>query len=198
MPACGGKPYSSWLQGEGREGRAWSSVCKENGPMITNLHELYIHQLQDLYSAEEQILAALPKMITHAQNDELREAFEEHRKETAEQLERVTKLLTLHHQKPGGETCHAIKGLIKEGDHLMSETTGDAVDPGLIASAQRIEHYEMAAYGTAKRFAKHLDYDKDVSCLDETLEEESECNEQLTKIATGGLFTSGVNQAALA
>ena len=166
--------------------------------MITNLHQLYIHQLKDLHSAEEQILAALPKMVTHAQDDDLREAFVKHQKETTEQLQRITDLLTYHHETPGGETCHAIKGLIKEAEHLMGEVSGDAVDPSLIASAQRIEHYEIAAYGTAKRFAKHLDYSNDVSLLDETLEQESECNEELTKIATGGLFSKGVNQAALA
>ena len=165
--------------------------------MITNLQELYIHQLQDLYSAEEQILAVLPKMIGHAQDSDLRDAFEGHRKQSSEHIARITKLLAVHGEQPGGETCHAIKGLIKEAEHLMAETAGDAVDPGLIASAQRIEHYEIAAYGTTKKFAKHLGFDEDVSALDETLEDESDCNEKLTKIATGGLFSKGVNQAAL-
>lgn len=165
--------------------------------MIKNLHDLYIHQLQDLYSAEEQILAALPKMIAKAQDSDLKAAFQEHEQETKKQFSRIANLLANHKTPAAGVTCQAIQGLIKESDHLMSEIQGEAVDPGLIASAQRIEHYEMAAYGTAKQFAKSLDYDDDAKVLDETLDEESDANEKLTKIATGGLFQSGVNDEAL-
>lgn len=166
--------------------------------MIQNLHDLYIDQLKDLYSAEEQILEALPKMIAQAQNKELKQAFKDHEQETKAQFSRITILLTNHGTTGGDETCQAIKGIIQEGEHLMNELTGDATDPGLIASAQRVEHYEVAAYGTAKQFAKHLGYDGDVKVLDETLDEESNANEKLTKVATGGLFSSGVNQAAMA
>ena len=179
-------------------GKGWSIVCKLNYAMITNLHDLYIHQLQDLYSAEEQILGALPKMIVKAQDEGLKSALKHHEQETKGQFSRITDLLAKHGQQPGGETCQAIKGIIEEGEHLMGEIAGDAIDPGLIASAQRVEHYEIAAYGTAKKFAKHLGYDEDVSCLGETLDEESDANEKLTKIATGGLFRSGVNQEAIA
>lgn len=165
--------------------------------MITNLHDLYIHQLQDLYSAEEQILAAFPAMIAKTLDPDLKASFQHHERETKGQFERITKLLAKHGVAAGTETCHAIKGLIKEAEHLMSELQGDAIDPGLIASAQRIEHYEMAAYGTAKQFAERLDYNDDADVLAETLDEESDANEKLTKIATGGLFTSGLNKAAL-
>jgi ferritin-like metal-binding protein YciE len=166
--------------------------------MINNLHDLYIHQLQDLYSAEKQILDALPTMIAKAQSSDLKEAFSHHEKETREHLTRVTSLLKNHGASAGTETCQAIKGLIEEAEHLMGELNRDAVDPGLVTSAQRVEHYEMAAYGTTKEFAKQLDYDDDVKVLDETLDEESNANEKLTKIATGGLFKSGVNKEAVA
>src|SRR6056297_658469 len=110
--------------------------------MINNLHDLYIHQIQDLKSAETQILEALPKMIQRAQSKELREAFEHHLEETKRQDQRLDVILQRYNMAGQSETCQAAKGIIKEGEHLMSELTGEATDPGLITSAQRVEHYE--------------------------------------------------------
>lgn len=165
--------------------------------MITNLHQLYIHQIKDLLSAESQIAAALPKMIAKATCDDLKKALQNHLEETGKQTERLNTILGNHQLPREKEKCKAIEGIIAEGDHLMSEMTGDAVDAGIIASAQRVEHYEIAAYGTAKEYADKLDYDEDVKLLDETLEEEADCNEKLTKLATGGLFGTGVNDEAV-
>lgn len=166
--------------------------------MITTLKQLYLHQIQDLYSAETQILVALPKMIARAQDDDLREAFENHLEETREQVGRLNKILGSHGGTTRNERCKAIEGILQEGEDLMKEMQGGATDPGLIAAAQRVEHYEIAAYGTAKELAKVLDLDDDAKLLDETLEEESGANEKLTKIATGGLFGHGVNEEAMA
>jgi ferritin-like metal-binding protein YciE len=165
--------------------------------MITNLHQLYIHQIKDLLSAETQITDALPKMIAHATDADLKQALEEHLKETGKQSERLNSILGNHHIPREKEKCRAIEGIIAEGEHLLKEMTGDAVDAGIIASAQRVEHYEIAAYGTAREYASKLDYDGDVTLLDETLEEEADCNEKLTKLATGGLFGTGVNDEAV-
>lgn len=164
--------------------------------MITNLKQLYLHQISDLYSAETQILEALPKMLSRARNEDLRAAFEEHLEETRDQLGRLNKILDSHGGGTRDECCNATKGLIIEGEELMKEMQSDAVDAGLIASAQRIEHYEIAAYGTAKEFADELSLDEDAKLLDETLAEEGAANERLTKIATGGLFGEGVNELA--
>lgn len=164
--------------------------------MINNLHDLYIHQIKDLHSAETQIISALPKMIDRAKSEDLIKALKDHLTETQEQLRRITTILTNHNQTAGSDVCEATKGLIEEGDHLLQELTGEAVDAGIIASCQRVEHYEMAAYGTAKEYADKLDYSDDKDLLDKTLDEESDANEKLTKLATGGWFTSGVNDDA--
>ena len=165
--------------------------------MIQNLKQLYLHQIQDLKSAETQILEALPKMISQAQCDELRTAFDDHLQETRNQLSRINEILARHGGTDGGEKCKAIEGIVKEGEELMKEMGGKATDPGLIAAAQRVEHYEIAAYGTAKEFADELGFDDDVQLLDATLEEEGNANKKLTKIATGGLFGEGVNEEAV-
>lgn len=164
--------------------------------MINNLHDLYLHQIKDLHSAETQIIDALPKMIAHAKDEKLREALTCHLDETREQLRRINTILSRHSATAAGEVCEATKGLIKEGDHLLSELTGDAVDAGIVASCQRVEHYEIAAYGTAKEYAEKLDYSEDVDLLDETLDEEGNANKKLTTIATGHWWNSGVNDAA--
>lgn len=166
--------------------------------MIKNLHDLYIHQIKDLKSAESQILEALPKMIARSQSDEVRQGFEKHFEETKKQSQRLDVILQRHGIPGQTETCQAIKGIIEEGDHLMSELTGDATDPGLITAAQRVEHYEMAAYGTAKEYADVLDYDEDEKLLQESLDEEGEANKNLMKLAKGGFFSSGVNKDAVA
>ncbi|MEX2581248.1 MAG: DUF892 family protein [Verrucomicrobiales bacterium] len=166
--------------------------------MIKNLHQLYLHQIEDLHSAESQIIEALPKMISEARDKDLREALEHHLDETRHHLERIDTILGNHDQSADGETCEAIKGIIAEGEHLLSELGGDAVDAGIIAAAQRVEHYEIAAYGTAREYADVLDLDDDVKLLEETLGEEGAANKKLTKLATGGMIGSGVNKEAMA
>lgn len=166
--------------------------------MITNLEQLYYDQIRDLYSAETQLLTALPEMAANATNDELKTAFTMHLDETREQRARLEKICSRHGITPDGEECDAMRGLIKEAKKHVSDTTpGDVRDAVLIASANRVEHYEIAAYGVTKTFAKVLGFSEDASLLDESLDEESAADDKVTKIATGGLFTSGVNQAAV-
>jgi ferritin-like metal-binding protein YciE len=165
--------------------------------MITNLEQLYYDQIRDLYSAETQLTTALPEMAGKASNQELREAFEMHLDETRGHRARLEKICARHGVTPEGEECDAMRGLIKEArKHVADTTPGDVRDAVLIASANRVEHYEIAAYGVAKTFAKCLGFSEDASLLDESLDEESAADAKVTKIATGGLFTSGVNQAA--
>lgn len=166
--------------------------------MIKNLHDLYIHQIKDLKSAEAQLLEALPKMIARAQSNDLRSALRDHLEETKKQDQRLDVILQRHGIPEASETCHAIQGIIKEGEHLMSELTGEATDPGIVTASQRVEHYEMAAYGTAREYAEVLDYDEDKELLKESLDEEGEANKTLKKLATGGFFGSGVNEEAVA
>jgi len=168
--------------------------------MITNLKELYLHQLRDLYSAESQALEGLQKLQVKATSPELIEALKEHSIETRGQLDRLQTLFANHGQPVQQEKCKAAEGILKEADELLSELSGDAIDAGVIAAAQRFEHYEIAAYGTAKQYAKHLDFDDDVKLLDETLDEESNANEGLTKLAVGSFLGlgEGVNDEALA
>lgn len=175
--------------------------CPGSNPtpiMITNLEQLYIDQLRDLYSAEKQLVAALPEMASHASHEELRDAFNHHLQETKEQQARLRQIFDRHGLDPEGEDCDAMRGLIKEaGKHITDTSPGSVRDAVLIASANRVEHYEIAAYGVAKAFAGCLGYHDDVKLLAETLEEEGEADKTITRIATGGLFRSGVNEEAL-
>ena len=157
--------------------------------MITNLEQLYFDQLRDIYSAEKQLIASLPEMAANASNEELRDAFNHHLQETKDQQSRLKTIC---------EDCEAMRGLIKEeAKHVTATTPGNVRDAVLIASANRVEHYEIAAYGVAKAFADCLGFDDDMALLDESIEEEGAADETITRIATGGLFRSGVNEAAL-
>jgi len=165
--------------------------------MITNLEQLYIDQLRDLYSAETQLIAALPEMAQHATDTDLRDAFNHHLDETRTQRARLQEICGFHGVSPEGEECDAMRGLVKEaGKHITDTTPGSVRDAVLIASANRVEHYEIAAYGVAKAFAQCLGYDEDVKLLDKSLDEESNADTTITKIATGGIFRNGVNEAA--
>ena len=164
---------------------------------LDSLHDLFVEQLQDLYSAETQLVEALPKMAEAASHEELRDAFEQHLAETREHVKRLEKVLKEVGEEPGGETCKGMQGLIKEGQEVLQEKGDPAViDAALIAAAQRVEHYEIAGYGTAKTLAGHLDLDEAVSLLDDTLDEEGKADKLLTTIATGGFFKSGINEEA--
>ena len=165
---------------------------------IENLEELYYDQLRDLYSAETQLVEALPEMASNASNDELREAFSTHLAETRGHVARLDQLFADHGIAREGEECEAMRGLIKEArKHISCTTRGEVRDAVLIASANRVEHYEIAAYGATKAFAKVLGFDSAVDLLDKTLQEEGHADQVITKIATGGIFTTGINVAAI-
>lgn len=160
--------------------------------------DLFIDQLNDAYSAETQIVKALPKVIKAASSPDLKNAIESHLKETKNQVTRLEKVFKAIGEKIGNETCEAMEGLIFECDHVIQEYPASPLrDAAIIASAQRIEHYEIAVYGTLCTFAKELDLDDVQDLLGETLEEEKGADEKLTEIAEGGLLTAGVNQKAL-
>ena len=165
---------------------------------LRNLNDLFVEQLQDLYSAETQLVSALPKMASAASTEELRDAFEQHLAETREHVTRLDRVLSDVGVRPGGETCEGMRGLIAEGERILA-MQGDpmVIDAALIAAAQRVEHYEIAGYGTAKTLADHLDLDDAKDLLDKTLDEEGKADKLLTRIATGGMFKTGVNERAL-
>jgi ferritin-like metal-binding protein YciE len=166
--------------------------------MITNLEELYYDQLRDLHSAETQLLSALPEMVRNATNEDLRKAFAHHLEETKGHLSRLISICADHGIEPQGEECEAMKGLIKEAKkHLADTEPGVVRDAVLIASANRVEHYEIAAYGVAKAFARALGYDDAANLLDDTLDEESAADATITKIAVGGIFSTGINEEAI-
>jgi ferritin-like metal-binding protein YciE len=153
---------------------------------MESFQDLYLHELKDIYSAEKQILQALPKMAENANHAELRQAFEEHRRVTEEQVKRLETIFDDLGQKPGGEKCVGMEGLIEEGREILEEDADpDVRDAALIAAAQRVEHYEIAAYGTARTYARQLGFDNHVELLQRTLEEESNTDERLTKLAEG-------------
>jgi ferritin-like metal-binding protein YciE len=164
---------------------------------LQTLNDLFVDQLQDLYSAEQQLVQALPKMASAASNDELREAFGHHLSETQEHVQRISEIFGEIGATPSGETCEAMEGLIREGEQVLTAQGDPTVrDAALIAAAQRVEHYEIAAYGTARTLADDLDQDGAKDLLDQTLDEESNADKLLTKIATGGMFKAGINQQA--
>lgn len=153
---------------------------------VQHLQDLYIQQLRDLYSAEDQLCEALPKMAEAASNDALRAGFEEHLQQTRRQREDVGRLIEALGEDPEGHECKGMKGLIEEGEELIEE--GDEADPdvldaGLIAAAQRVEHYEMAGYGTVCAYAETLGRHDDVRVLKNILDEESKADKKLTQIA---------------
>lgn len=162
-----------------------------------SLKDVLQEQLEDLHSAETQLLVALPKMAHAAQHDQLRDAFEHHTEETKEHLARVKEALGELGVASPTEVCKGMKGLIAEGEEMM-QRDGDpsARDAALIGAAQRVEHYEIAAYGTARQLADDCGFDGIKDLMDQTLDEESHADKLLTKIATGGMFKSGINQAA--
>jgi ferritin-like metal-binding protein YciE len=148
------------------------------------LDDLFLDTLKDIYYAEKQILNALPKMAKAATSDELRAAFEKHEGETEEQVERLEQIFELLGKPPRGKTCDAIVGIIEEGKEVMSEYKGTAaLDAGLIAAAQAVEHYEISRYGTLKSWATKLGMKQAVTLLEQTLSEEKKTDEALSSIA---------------
>jgi ferritin-like metal-binding protein YciE len=164
---------------------------------LGSLEDVFAEQINDLRSAEQQLVQALPKMASAASSDELRTAFEEHLQQTRGHLERIDDVIATAGITATGEECKGMKGLIAEGEQIVS-ASGDSLakDAALIAAAQRVEHYEIAAYGTVITLADTLDYDEAKDTLGQTLDEEETTDKLLTKIATGGMFKAGVNERA--
>ncbi|WP_295178384.1 ferritin-like domain-containing protein [uncultured Christiangramia sp.] len=155
---------------------------------MKNLKDLFEHQLKDLYSAETQLLKALPKMAENATDAKLKKAFEAHLEETREHQQRLEEVCKELEIKPTGETCKAMKGLIAEAEaFLKADAEKEVRDAGLIADAQRVEHYEISGYGTVVRYAKELGYDSIAKKLQKTLDEEYKADEKLDKLAEGRL-----------
>jgi len=153
-------------------------------PKISTLQDAYIEQLRDLYSAENQLIKGLPKMAKAAQSEELKAGFEEHLEQTKEHAARLTEIFEELDEKPTGKKCAAMAGLLEEGDETISEdATPEVRDALLIAAAQRIEHYEIAGYGTVKTYAHLLGHEDAAKLLEETLQEEMETDEKLTEAA---------------
>jgi ferritin-like metal-binding protein YciE len=159
---------------------------------LDTLRDLFVKELSDIYSAEKQLLKALPKMAEAASFAELRQAFELHLEQTENQVDRLDRVFKAIGEKPTRHKCKGMAGLIQESNELLKEPGEPAaLDAGMIAAAQRVEHYEIAAYGTARTYAETLGEQDAARLLQETLNEESETNEKLTQIAT-----STVNPAA--
>jgi ferritin-like metal-binding protein YciE len=159
-----------------------------------DLRELFHEALKDIYFAEKKILGALPKMAKAAQSEQLRAAFEKHETQTEEHVARLERVFEEIDASPRGKTCEAIMGIIEEGQEVMKEFKGmPALDAGLLAAAQAVEHYEIARYGTLKTWAAELGLKASVKLLDATLGEEKKTDETLTKLAE-----AGVNQHAQA
>jgi ferritin-like metal-binding protein YciE len=149
-----------------------------------SLQELYVEQLRDLYNAESQLVKALPKMAKAAHSDELRKGLEHHLEQTKGHVDRLEQIFGAMDESPKGRKCAGMEGLVEEGEEVIKERSdSDALDSGLIASAQRVEHYEIAGYGTVRTFAELLGEDEAVKLLQQTLGEEKETDEKLTELA---------------
>lgn len=159
---------------------------------LESLKDLYLEQLKDLYSAETQLIDALPKMADRATSLDLKNAFNNHLRQTEEQLRRLEQIFQDLGESPKGHTCEGMKGLIKEGSEMIKMKGEDKViDAGLIAAAQRVEHYEIAGYGTVRTYAEMLGHSQHVTLLERTLREEETTDEKLSELAE-----SHINQEA--
>jgi ferritin-like metal-binding protein YciE len=152
--------------------------------MDSDLHELFLDELADLLNAEIQLTKALPKMAKAAQSEELAEAFRSHLAETETHINRLKQVFASLEEKVRNKTCKAMKGLVEEGSELMEELKGSsAIDAGLIAAGQKVEHYEIASYGSVRAWAEQMGHTEAMCLLDETLAEEKAADEKLTDIA---------------
>jgi ferritin-like metal-binding protein YciE len=159
---------------------------------IKTLQELLLEELKDLYDAEHRILKALPKMVKAASNEDLRQGFELHRTQTENQVTRLEKAFEHLNASAKKKTCEAIKGILEEGEDLMdTKMEPEVLDAALIGAAQKVEHYEIASYGTVRSWAQHLGLSEVVSLLEQTLEEEKQTDQKLTQLAE-----SMINQEA--
>ena len=164
---------------------------------VSSMQELLIDELKDIYSAEKQITRALPKMAKATTSEELKQAFQSHLEETQGQIERLDKIFEILGKAPRGKTCHGMQGVLEEGSEVIDETEKSPVrDAALISAAQRVEHYEMAAYGAVKAYANILGQKEIVSLLEETLAEEKAADQKLNTIAKS--VNSEANQTSKA
>lgn len=150
---------------------------------IKSLDELFVHGLQDLYYAEQQIIKSLPKMIENATDSRLKSGLEQHLRETENQVKRLEKVFEMHGEQPKGTKCPAMDGIIKEGDEIMSEAADEVRDAALIGAAQAVEHYEITRYGTLITWAKELGHNDWARLLKQTLDEEKATDKKLTAMA---------------
>jgi ferritin-like metal-binding protein YciE len=151
---------------------------------IDSLQKLYVEELKDLYSAEKQLVQALPRMAKKASNPQLRAAFEEHLEVTKKQVERLDRIFERLERSPRGKKCKGMEGLIEEGKEMMQEDMDpEVLDAALISAAQKVEHYEIAGYGTVRTYARILGEDGDARLLQQSLDEEGETDKKLTQLA---------------
>jgi len=151
---------------------------------MENLQDLFVEELRDLYNAENQLLKALPKMAKKASSPDLQNAFQTHLKETEGHVKRLEQIFDKMGKKPTGKKCKAMEGLIEEGKEMMSEDAEpEVLDAGLISAAQRVEHYEIAGYGTVRTYAKVLGDEQAAKLLQQTLDEEGATDKKLTQLA---------------
>jgi len=151
---------------------------------IDSLQKLYVDELKDIYSAEKQIIQALPRMAKKASNPQLRAAFEEHLEQTKGQVERLDRIFERLERSPRGKKCKGMEGLLEEGKEMMQEDMEpEVMDAALIAAAQKVEHYEIASYGTVRAYARILGEEADARLLQQTLDEEGAADKKLTQLA---------------
>ena len=170
---------------KGNSSQRKQSRGQESGEGMENdLHELFLQELADMYNAEHQLTKALPKMAKAAQSDELRQAFEEHLEETQNQITRLEQVFQSLGESMKRKTCKAMQGLVEEGGEIMEEQKGSsAIDAALISAAQKVEHYEIASYGTLCTWAEQMGHEEALDLLKENLDEEEGADEKLTQIA---------------
>jgi len=166
---------------------------------LNTLQKLYTDELRDLYNAENQLLKALPKMAKAASSEELKEAFEKHLEQTKGHVKRLEQVFEGLDEKPKGKTCRAMKGLIEEGSEILQQEGEESIlDAGIIVAAQKVEHYEIASYGSVRTFAHLLGQNKAAELLQTTLDEESETNELLNRLATSTINPEALMETELA
>ena len=174
----------AWAEREKKRRAAWLAGPSEAEKREWSRRQQHLRELRDLYSAETQLVKALPKMAKAASAEELRSAFEEHLEQTKGHVERLEQIITELGEKPKGKTCKAMEGLVAEGEELIHEKPKASVlDAGLISAAQRVEHYEIAGYGSVRTYAKLLGNNKAAEILQTTLDEEGETDKKLTRLA---------------
>jgi ferritin-like metal-binding protein YciE len=161
----------------------WKS-SQEDKMQNESMRQLYLDELRDLYNAETQLVKALPKMAKASSNAELRQGFEEHLRQTSEHVSRLEQIFEMLDEKPAGKKCLGMEGLVKEGAETMKEDyEDDVMDSAIIGAAQRVEHYEIAGYGTVRAIAEFLGEKEHVTLLEQTIEEEKQTDEKLTQLA---------------